>query len=483
MGGQPGLRRSDGFAVSCGSVKRSEIAFGIARLPVDACASMLALLAAYWLRIHSTDLIPWVDLLQAAPTLPALPYYTWSFALPASLLHLALLASLGLYGLKTTLGAWREFGKVIVAAVIWLAVVIAWFFLIQRQLFFSRALLLQATAFLAILTIAGRSAVIMIQRLLLRRGFGKRRLLSCGSKELPHDLQTALKQDPRYGYAGHVDTLATARERLSQGEIDIVLHTDPNSDSTETISFIDWCRSHHIEYAFLPAVLADVPQQLAVKRLGDSIVLRFEPTPLDGWGRVLKRLTDLVLGALLLVMLSPFLLLIALIILVTCGRPIFYVSKRVGQYGRESIPLLKFRTMCVDADARKEEVLSLSHRADGPLFKVKHDPRVTPVGRILRRFSLDELPQLLNVLLGHLSLVGPRPHLPEEVARYVEHQKRVFAVRPGVTGLAQVSGRSDLSFTQEVLLDMRYIEEWSLGLDLWIVWRTIFVVLGGRGAD
>jgi exopolysaccharide biosynthesis polyprenyl glycosylphosphotransferase len=450
---------------------------------VDASAAALALTGAYWLRIHSTDLLPWVDLLRAAPTLPPLPYYTATFTIPAILLYLALIASLGLYGLRTTIGAWREFGRVILAAITWLAIIIAWFFLIQKQLFFSRALLIQATALLGILTIVGRGIVILIQRALLRRGIGARRLLSCGSRELPEMLRSSLAHDPRYIYAGHKESVIAAEERLMQGGIDVVLHTDPSPESKETIGFIEWCRSHHIDYAFLPAVFADVPQQLSVRKLGDSLVLRFEPTPLDGWGRVFKRGMDLVLSILFLVFLSPIILIIALLVLLTSGWPIFYVSKRMGQYGKKTIPMLKFRTMCVNADAQRGELSHLSHRSDGPLFKVKNDPRITPLGRALRRFSLDELPQLFNVLCGHLSLVGPRPHLPEEVARYAEHQRRVFTVRPGVTGLPQISGRSDLSFEQEVLLDMRYIEEWSLGLDLFILWRTIFVVLGGKGAD
>jgi lipopolysaccharide/colanic/teichoic acid biosynthesis glycosyltransferase len=158
------------------------------------------------------------------------------------------------------------------------------------------------------------------------------------------------------------------------------------------------------------------------------------------------------------------------------------VSKRVGQHGIGTVPVLKFRTMVKDADARKQEYAELSHR-DGPLFKIQNDPRVTPVGRLLRRWSIDEFPQFFNVVAGQLSLVGPRPHLPDEVQKYREDQRRVFAVRPGVTGLAQVSGRSDLKFEDEVRHDMQYIEEWSLTLDVWILWRTFFVVLWGKGAD
>jgi lipopolysaccharide/colanic/teichoic acid biosynthesis glycosyltransferase len=125
----------------------------------------------------------------------------------------------------------------------------------------------------------------------------------------------------------------------------------------------------------------------------------------------------------------------------------------------------------------------MSHRNDGPLFKVRNDPRVTPFGHFLRHWSLDELPQLINVLVGEMSLVGPRPHLPEEVDQYSPYERRVFAVKPGITGLAQVTGRSNLKFEEEVKLDLQYVEEWSLFLDLWILWRTVFTVLKRDGAD
>jgi len=154
----------------------------------------------------------------------------------------------------------------------------------------------------------------------------------------------------------------------------------------------------------------------------------------------------------------------------------------VGERADGLVPVIKFRSMIRDAEERKMELLGENERKDGPLFKLTNDPRITPVGRVLRRFDLDELPQLFNVLLGHMSLVGPRPHLPEEVDRYSPYERRVFAVKPGMTGLAQVSGRSMLKFREEVQLDLRYVEEWSLLFDLWIMWRTIWVVLSGRHA-
>jgi lipopolysaccharide/colanic/teichoic acid biosynthesis glycosyltransferase len=190
-----------------------------------------------------------------------------------------------------------------------------------------------------------------------------------------------------------------------------------------------------------------------------------------------------VISLALIIILSPLLLLIALLIILDSGLPIFYVSRRTGEQGLKRIAVIKFRSMVKNADAQKEQLAALNHRQDGPLFKIKKDPRITRFGKVLRRWSLDELPQLFNVLAGQMSLVGPRPHLPEEVKRYSQEQMRVFAVRPGLTGYAQVSGRSDLTFEEEAHLDLQYIEEWSPLLDLWILWRTVFVVLKREGAD
>jgi lipopolysaccharide/colanic/teichoic acid biosynthesis glycosyltransferase len=262
----------------------------------------------------------------------------------------------------------------------------------------------------------------------------------------------------------------------------LVIQTDANPDSDHTAELIDFCRSRHVGYAFLPPVFADVPHLLGIERLGLLPLLTFHPTPLDGWGRVWKALFDTLAAAVLLILLLPFFLVIAMIIVLDDGFPVFYVSRRVGERGRGWIPVLKFRSMIRNADSSKQSIAASNHRR-GPLFKVRGDPRVTRFGRVLRRWSIDELPQLINVLAGHMALVGPRPHLPDEVDLYTAYHRRVFAVRPGLTGLAQVSGRSDLSFDEEVAFDLRYVEEWSPALDLWILWRTLVVVMGRRGAD
>ncbi len=464
-------------------MKRSEILFGIARIPLDALSALAALVLAYRLREANIDLLPRLQLLSQQSTLPPLDYYLSHFVVPGIVGFVLIAGLLRLYSLRTTLGPWKELWRTVLAAILWVALVMAWFFLVQRQLFFSRVLLIQSTIFLTVFAVAGRSAVLLFQRRLLKSGIGIRTVLSCGSRELPASVRTDLIRDARYRFLGHTKALTEIQSMHEKEALDLVLHTDANPESATTAELIDFCRSHQIAYAYVPPVFADVPHQLSIGSIGLVPILKFEPTPLDGWGRVLKRFIDLTLGLLMLLILFLPLVLVALLVLLSSGWPIFYVSHRVGQYGKTMIPVLKFRSMCRDADQKKNDLTNLSHRTDGPLFKIKNDPRVTPIGRFLRRYSIDELPQLLNVIVGQLSLIGPRPHLPSEVQKYALHHRRVFTVRPGITGLAQISGRSNLTFEEEVAYDMRYIEDWSLALDLWILWRTLFVVLFGRGDE
>lgn len=198
------------------------------------------------------------------------------------------------------------------------------------------------------------------------------------------------------------------------------------------------------------------------------------------WKLTIKRLIDSAVAGTALLLLAPVFAAIALAIRVTSPGPIFFTQPRVGRNG-EVFAFRKFRTMYANADAMKSS-LAAFNEAEGPIFKMRHDPRVTKVGRVLRRMSLDELPQLMHVVSGHMSLVGPRPHLPEEVAAYGPFDYRRLTVQPGITCIWQVSGRSDLDFDTWVSLDLEYIDSWSLWLDLKLLFLTIPAVFSGRGA-
>jgi exopolysaccharide biosynthesis polyprenyl glycosylphosphotransferase len=227
--------------------------------------------------------------------------------------------------------------------------------------------------------------------------------------------------------------------------------------------------------------LVDVAGARTTIRPFDGLpMLHVEHPRLHGGSRLVKDVVDRIGSALLLLACGPLLLAVALCVRLTSRGPVLFRQVRVGRDGRE-FRIFKFRSMYVDAEARLAELRHLNEH-DGVLFKMRDDPRVTGVGRWLRRLSLDELPQLLNVLLGQMSLVGPRPPLPSEVAAYADDVRRRLAVKPGMTGLWQVSGRSDLPWEEAVRLDLRYVENWSLSLDLVILLRTMTAVVRSSGA-
>jgi exopolysaccharide biosynthesis polyprenyl glycosylphosphotransferase len=201
---------------------------------------------------------------------------------------------------------------------------------------------------------------------------------------------------------------------------------------------------------------------------------------LSGLRQVIKGLFDKVAAVSALILLAPLLLVIAATIRLEDGGPAFFRQVRVGRNGKP-FRLYKFRTMVVEAEQQKA-LLETHNEGAGVLFKIRDDPRITKTGAALRRWSLDELPQLINVLLGQMSLVGPRPALPEEAAKYGDYVRRRLAVRPGMTGLWQIHGRSDLPWEEAVRLDLRYVENWSLALDLLILWKTWPAVARGHGA-
>ncbi|WP_019629262.1 sugar transferase [Actinomadura atramentaria] len=235
-----------------------------------------------------------------------------------------------------------------------------------------------------------------------------------------------------------------------------------------------------VELVVAPALMDVTGPRISIRPVAGLPLLHVEHPELDGGRKLLKGFVDRA-GALVgLALLSPVLLVIAVMVKLTSSGPVMFRQTRVGRDGRE-FTVLKFRTMVADAESRKQELLEANEH-DGVLFKIRSDPRITRVGRVLRRYSLDELPQLINVARGDMSLVGPRPPLPEEVAEYGGDVYRRLVVKPGLTGLWQVSGRSDLSWEESVRLDLRYVDNWTLALDLQIMWKTWSAVVRGSGA-
>ncbi|MQA03049.1 MAG: exopolysaccharide biosynthesis polyprenyl glycosylphosphotransferase [Streptosporangiales bacterium] len=234
------------------------------------------------------------------------------------------------------------------------------------------------------------------------------------------------------------------------------------------------------ELLVAPIFLEVAGPRVSVRPVADLPLMHVEHTELTQWRRLLKSTFDRIGAALGLLLAAPLMTAVALAIKLTDGGPVLFRQERVGYRGNR-FEMYKFRSMRIDAEDMLDDLLTSSD-SGSVLFKMRADPRVTKVGRLLRRFSLDELPQLVNVLRGEMSLVGPRPPLPREVEQYEWEVHRRFAVRPGITGLWQVSGRSDLEWNEAVRLDIRYVEQWSLLLDILIICRTVGAVLRRSGA-
>ena len=276
------------------------------------------------------------------------------------------------------------------------------------------------------------------------------------------------------------DFSATADVVRNIGAATVAVLSCPEIDGIELRTLAWELEKTGTDLYVAPALLDVAGPRTTIRPTAGLTLLHVDHPQLSGPRQVVKDLFDRCAAAVALIMLSPLMLALALAIWLTDKGPAFFIQRRVGKDG-QVFRIFKFRTMVVDAEKRLAE-LHASNDFDGVLFKMRRDPRVTPVGARLRKWSLDELPQLFNVLLGEMSLVGPRPPLPDEVALYADHVRRRLVVKPGLTGLWQVGGRSDLTWEESVRLDLRYVENWSLALDLQILWKTVFVLIRGRGA-
>jgi exopolysaccharide biosynthesis polyprenyl glycosylphosphotransferase len=244
---------------------------------------------------------------------------------------------------------------------------------------------------------------------------------------------------------------------------------------------LSWAlESARVELLVHPGLIEVAGPRMHIRPYVGLPLLHVEKPHFTGWRRFVKRATDLLLTGIGLVVISPIMLAIAVAVKLGDGGPVIFRQTRVGLDG-STFTMFKFRSMHINAEERLAD-LRAAHPSMGTMFKMEADPRVTSVGRFLRKFSLDELPQLFNVFGGSMSLVGPRPPLPSEVDEYEDHARRRLLVTPGLTGLWQVSGRSLLSWEETVRLDLRYVENWTLTLDLLIMWKTFFAVVAKRGA-
>ncbi|HWH30516.1 MAG TPA: sugar transferase, partial [Mycobacteriales bacterium] len=335
-----------------------------------------------------------------------------------------------------------------------------------------------------------------------RSGRFLHRVLVVGGTEQVQELAGELCRDPLAGFevvgvcvpGGHgtvelaggrhvpvVGTLTTVPLALRELDVDTVAVTSGPALGSQALRRLSYeLEGEDVDLMVAPALTNVTGSRVHIRPIAGLPLLHLDEPELSGARQAAKFAFDWSTALLLTLLALPLLVGIAVVVRASSAGPALFTQERVGQNGTP-FQVYKFRSMYVDAEQRLADIEHLNEH-DGVLFKVRNDPRITPVGRWLRKYSLDELPQLFNVLKGDMSLVGPRPPLASEVARYEGHAHRRLLVRPGITGLWQVSGRSDLSWDDTVRLDLQYVENWSLALDLSILFRTASAVLAGKGA-
>lgn len=455
-------------------MKRIELVFAALLVPLDYVILLLAAWTAYNLRFHQV-----AALLPVVNTIPAGTFM--KIAAVVAVGWVAVLAMAGVYAIRQPRLS-RELGRIFLGASTAVLLVIVLIFF--RREFFASRFIIVASWVLAVVYLWLTHAIIRgVQRLLLRQGIGARQIVVFGNDSTTEELLAAFRTRLDSGYhvlrqfpAVSLETLTQLREVLAQDTVDEVLQADTSTSRAQSLQLLELCTEHGVTFKYAADVFETQVGRMITSDFAGVPLIEIRRTPLDGWGRIIKRAVDITGAVIGLVVLIIPGLIVAVFIKLDSTGPIFKRLERVGQ-GQRRFYLWKFRSMIRDAEALKPQLAEQNERADGPLFKMNNDPRITRVGRWLRKTSIDEFPQLINVIRGQMSLVGPRPHEPAEVARYEQHHKKLLTVRPGMTGMAQVSGRSNLTFEEEVRLDTYYIEHWSLGLDLQILLRTPLAVL------
>ncbi len=456
-------------------------------LVVDALVLVASVAVAYALHTALRDVVPALKALPSFSDYAAVAYLgmpLWLALVSVTKLHLSFERQMSRAELVVALLRFH------VALVVALALVV-----FATQSVINRSLIALVLSSSFVLMLVQRLAIGAWVRFQYRRGYGRVQLLVVGelgdrarrfladaaSDELPPNVIGYLSDEEQPGvemrHLGPVDELADAIHREA---VDEVVFFAPYNRADEVPDALTACEDAGVHASFAVDMTQLSRAKPRMSFLYEHPFVSFDVAPKRPESLAIKHGVDFLAAFVGLLLLSPLLIVVSLAILVTMGRPIFFAQERAGLYGRR-FRMIKFRTMVKDAEARKAD-LEEHNEMSGPVFKIAADPRITRLGAFLRKTSIDELPQLFNVLAGTMSLVGPRPLPVSEQQEIKGWQSRRLSMRPGITGLWQVSGRSDIDFDEWMALDVRYIDGWSPALDLRILLRTIPVVLFGKGA-
>jgi len=475
-------------------MKRSEIIASVVLIPLDWVLVTFGFLAAYPIGRASETSSRILSLTSQTSFEEYFSNVWW-----IGLILVPILAMGGLYQLRSSHSWHNRIFRIVVGISVGITG-IELVSLLRDQTAIPRATLLYAWIFCIAFVVLGRILVYLAQLLLHRLGHGVVSVGIVGNQDvqgmitrdfaiaqLPfHEVRALLSPEPITNLFLQLD---------SEKPLDELIVVTDFYTPLEISAIQDYCLEHQMSFTYVPAILAEVPESYKVRKELGVVAVEFHPTPLEGWGRVVKRVFDIFAVSFLILLATPIYIIIAIWMYFADRGPLIYKNQRLGK-GMVPIEIWKFRSMRVefcDGPGYSGAERFAQYLADNPdakkeydeTIKLKDDPRVSSIGRVLRKTSLDELPQFFNVLQGSLSLVGPRPKLQnsniDEVALYGEAAKMLFTIKPGVTGLWQVSGRNDVSYKERIQLDMRYIQNWTIWWDILICFKTISVFLPKKG--
>jgi len=466
-------------------MKKAELIFNLISIPADALSLLIAGIASFYLREHYTNIVgPIIYRLNLADFLSSVYKL-----IPVLLL---IFAFLGLYNLKGTRKIPRELGKIIVGVSLGLLIIILLFFF-NQTIFPSRFIILATWGLGIIFVIAGRLILRAAQNFLFKHNIGLHKLVIINGGQENFGIIEKVFKNKSYGYEITQDlkysgqTFQILEKLYREKKLDEILQANPNLSDADNLKLLEFARNKGLNFSFVPNLFEVQRNVVETTDLKGVPVISLKNTPLDGWGKVIKRLLDVIVSVICLVITSPIFLIIAIAIRIDSRGKVIYSAMRGGRSG--DFKFYKFRSMYShlsvgseyggeEAEKIRQSLWKKNNRGgeQGPFLKIRHDPRVTRVGRFLRKTKLDELPQFWNVLVGNMSMVGPRAHVLDEVGRYRDRYARMFSIKPGVFGLSQIAQLSwpDLPFEEEIRLNTYYIENWSIWLDMKVLVQSFY---------
>jgi len=453
--------------------------FLLGHIITDGLAVILAGIFAWGLRG-----LDFIEELRPVIYFNELQFSGWiSLVILYSICWVFVFAIVGLYNHPWRFSIGVLFQKILIGSLGGGALLLAWFFW-QREMFNSRFLILAWVVCTFLVVFLTHLLMRVYMQYLMKRGYGTHSLVIIGNESEVTYVRESIMKNPQWGW--RIAKILSPQEIFKNTEFQwetveaLLLLTSERTPALEERAG-ELADAFQLELLIGAGSLSARAENMHADSIAGIPLIRCSITPLSGWGMIIKRIFDIVVSLLALPFFFIIMIPCAIAIRLDSPGPIFVALPRVGLRGKIFL-MYKFRSMVENAPEMKEELRNNNERSDGPLFKMSRDPRITKVGMWLRSWSIDELPQIINVLRGEMSLVGPRPHEPSEIAQYLLRQKKVLAVRPGITGLAQINGRSSLPFVEEIKFDSWYVQAWSLWLDITIIAQTLPVLLRRQNA-